>query len=189
MFIGRSFILYGLAAALAVGSWWWLQLSAPGEGNVVPVEKHSADYYSSGYQKREMDQYGVLKSEIKAAKMVHYSDDGSVHLHSPELSFFNAKRPPWIIKAESGVLSGGGKELWLHGSVLVSRSAAKGGRSITIKTSEVRVQPKTSDAETMQWAELSSPPDVTTGVGLQLHFSDPIRIKLLSKVRGNYENR
>ncbi len=84
------------------------------------------------------------------------------------------------------MLSSDGKELWLLGSVLVTRAAVKGGRAIKIETTEVRVLPETSDAETAQWASLSSPPDVTTGIGMQLHFADPIHIKLLSKVRGIY---
>jgi lipopolysaccharide export system protein LptC len=184
----RSVWIFILVAILAIASWGVLQWSVPEQGTEQVFAKHSADYYSSGYEKREMNEQGLLSSEIKAFKMVHYSDDGTVHLEKPSLSFFNGQLPPWVIQAERGVLSGDGKELWLQGSVLVRRAAPKGGRAITIKTSEVRVQPETSDAETAQWAELSSPPDVTEGVGMQLHFADPIHIKLLSKVRGKYEN-
>lgn len=187
MIIERNQVIYGLAGVLALASWWWLQLASTDQVNDVVFEKHSADYYSVGYQKREMDDLGLLKSEVRAVKMLHYSDDGSVHLQRPEIRFFRTNVPPWVIKAESGVLSSSGKELWLNGSVLVARAATEGSRGITIKTSEVKVQPETNDAETVQWAELSSPPDVTTGEGLQLHFADPIRITLLSKVRGKYE--
>ena len=176
-----------LAALVAVASWWWLQVSTPEQENALVVEKHSANYYSLGYQKQEMDAFGLLNSEVKAAKMMHYGDDGSIHLEQPEIRFFDKKLPPWVIKADSGVLTSNGKELWLNGLVLVSRSAAEGSRAITIKTSDLRVQPETSYAETVQWAELSSPPDVTSGIGLQLYFSDPIRITLLNKVRGKYE--
>ncbi|NOT85230.1 MAG: LPS export ABC transporter periplasmic protein LptC [Methylococcaceae bacterium] len=185
--IERNVIIYVLAGLLAIASWWWLQLSPVVLEKEAVLEKHSVDYYSSGYQKREMDALGLLKREVRAVKMQHYSDDGSVHLQAPEIRFFNDKLPPWLIQAERGVLSNGGKELWLHGAVLVSRAATKSGRAIMIKTSEVRVQPETSYAETAQSAELSSPPNVTTGVGLQLSFADPIRITLLNKVRGKYE--
>ncbi|MEQ1636149.1 MAG: LPS export ABC transporter periplasmic protein LptC [Methylococcales bacterium] len=187
MLIGRHLLIYIFAGVLAIASWWWLQLSPLEQGNEAMPPAHSADYYSSGYQKREMDEFGLLKREIRAVKMLHYSDDGSVHLEYPELKFFKDKFPPWVIQAERGVLSNAGKELWLNGSVLVTRAALKGGRAISIKTSDVRVQPETSYAETVQWAELSSPPNVTTGVGLQLSFADPIRITLLNKVRGKYE--
>lgn len=188
MLADRNFIIPLIAGMTAVASWAVLQFSTPEQKADAIIAKHSADYYSSGYFKREMNADGMLSSEIKAAKMVHYSDDDTVHLETPALKFFNQKQPPWVIKAEHGVLSGDRKELWLHGKVLVNRAATKSGRAITINTSEVRVQPETSDAETSQWAELSSPPDVTEGVGMQLHFADPIHIKLLNKVRGKYEN-
>lgn len=188
MLVDRNFIIPLLAGMIAVSSWAVLQFSSTEQKTDTVIAKHSADYYSSGYFKREMNAKGELSSEIKAAKMVHYSDDDTVHLEAPALKFYTPKCPPWVIEAQRGVLSGDRKELWLHGKVRVTRAASQSGRPITINTSEVRVQPETSDAETTQWAELSSPPDVTTGIGMQLHFTDPIHIKLLKNVRGQYEN-
>lgn len=184
----RNYLTPAIATIVAIASWFLLQMSAPEQTNDEVFAQHSADYYSIGYQKREMNTHGVLSSEIKAAKMVHYSDDNTVHLEAPVLSFYHHQSQPWIIKADNGVLSSDGKELWLHGTVTASRAATQNGREITIKTSEVRVRPETNDAETTKWAELISPPDVTTGVGMQLHFVDPIHIKLMSDVRGKYES-
>lgn len=188
MLAERSILIPVVAGIFALASWLLLQLSMPEQRIAEVIASHGPDYYSAGYQKKEMNTLGLLTSEIKAAKMQHYPDDGSVHLEAPVLKFYRANLPPWVITASNGVLSQTGKELWLHGAVLVTRAAAKGGRSITIKTSEVRVLPESSDAHTTQWAELSSPPDITSGVGMQLHFTDPIHIKLLNNVRGKYEN-
>lgn len=162
-------------------------MSEPEQKREEVAAQHSVDYYSFGYRKRNMNELGLLSSEVKAAKMLHYSDDGSIHLETPVLSFFNAKLPPWIIEAERGILTNSGKDLLLSGAVLANRAAAKGSRAVAIKTSDLKVKPETSYAETANLAELRSPPDITTGIGMQLYFADPIRITLLNQVHGKYE--
>ncbi len=183
----KNILVYVLFGVLALISWWLLKLAEPEQEVSEIVAQHSVDYYSLGYQKRTMNDLGLLSSEVKANKMSHYSDDGSIYLEAPVLSFFDEKLPPWVIEADRGILSNAGKDLFLSGPVLVSRAASKLNRAVQIKTSDLQVKPETSDAETNNKAELLSPPDSTTGVGLKLHFADPIRITLLKQVRGKYE--
>lgn len=189
MLTDKNRIIYLAVLLVAVTSWWLLQKSTPEAPAPVEKVQHTADYFSSGYIKRQMDDAGVLQSEIKAAKMAHYSDDGTVQLEQPVISFFHGNAEPWIIKADKGILKDKGKELLLNGEVYASKAAAPGGRSISIRTSDLRVLPEQRYAETTQWAELSSPPDTTTGIGMQLNYAHPIRIKLLNKVQGKYESR
>ena len=187
MMTDKNRVVYLVAALLAFGSWWLVQISAEGPETDMEVAQHTADYYSIGYQKHQMDDTGALRSEVKAARMVHYADDGTVHLQEPVLSFFRPNSKPWVIKAESGIVLNKGKEVLLNGFVFASKAAMLGGRLVSIRTSDLRVLPESSYAETIQWAELSSPPDKTTGIGMQLNYADPIRITLLSNVQGKYE--
>jgi lipopolysaccharide export system protein LptC len=187
MLAERNILVYLFLMLLAIVSWWMVKLTEPKQAIEEVVAQHSVDYYSFGYQKRNMNDLGELSSEVKAEKMEHYSDDGSVHLKAPVLSFFEINSPPWIITAERGILTNAGKDLFLSGNVLASRAASQGNRAVSIKTSDLQVKPETSYAETAKLAELRSPPDITTGVGMQLSFADPIRITLLNQVRGRYE--
>ena len=183
----KNIIAYLVLSCLAVGSWWLMKWSEPELEEQQEVVSHTVDYYSSGYEKRSMNEMGLLGSEVKAAKMLHYGDDGSIILETPLLSFYNANLPPWRIEAEHGVLTNSGKNLLLKGQVFASRAAGNGSRALSIKTSDLNVKPEISYAETAYLAELQSPPNITTGIGMQLYFVDPIKITLLSQVRGKYE--
>jgi lipopolysaccharide export system protein LptC len=183
----KNILVYVLLSCLAIGSWWLVKLSEPELVEVQEVIGHTVDYYSYGYQKQSMNEQGQLASEVKAAKMLHYKDDESVNLEAPVLSFFNSQRPPWIIQAEFSLLTNKGKDLLLKGQVIADRAAASGSRAVTIKTSDLNVKPEINYAETTNLAELQSPPNITTGTGMQLYFIDPIKITLLSQVRGKYE--
>ncbi|WP_036248444.1 LPS export ABC transporter periplasmic protein LptC [Methylobacter sp. BBA5.1] len=181
---GKYIYLY--IAIIAVMSWWLVKLTGVDEVR-APAPDHSPDYFSKGYTKWEMDETGKLKNKLLADKMTHYNDDGTTHLENPVMFFHKEKTPPWVVKSEAGILSADGKDLLLTGKVNVERAKGEDVNQLIINTSNVRVKPETSYAETDEWAELISPPNVTTGTGMKLVFSNPINIKLLANVRGKYE--
>lgn len=103
--------------------------------------------------------------------------------------FYNGKTSPWEVNSETGVLSSGGRDLFLNGQVDISRAGGLGVRELTIRTSNLKVKPEISHAETTEWAELISPPNKTVGTGMKLVFVEPIRVELLSHVKGKYEKK
>lgn len=169
---------------------WGLVMLIEGDGDqrgAVPA--HSADYFSTGYTKWEMNELGVLKNKLIADKVIHYNDDDTMHSINPVMFFYNEKTPPWIVKAESGILSSDGKDLLLNGKAVVRRDKAEGIKEMIINTSNLRVKPDTSYAETDEWAELLSPPNVTTGTGMKMVFVAPVHLELLANVKGKYEKK
>ncbi len=182
-------LIYVFLVALAVLSWWLSEYLGLVESNKIAVSSKSPDYFSKGYTKWEMDETGKLKSKLVADEMTHYAKYWATHMTKPVMHFFNEKAPPWIVEAATGILSTDGKKLQLNGKVTVNRAQAEGFRQLIINTSNVMVNPKTSYAETKAWAELISPPNITTGTGMKLTFKEPIHLELLSKVKGKYETK
>ncbi len=185
----RDFKLYLTVGTIALLSWILVKLTGfeiTGPGAVVP---HSPDYFSAGYTKWEMNEAGKPKNQLTADKMTHYSDDGTTHLDNPLMFFYSEKTPPWIIKSTTGILSADGEDLLLNGKVSVERAKAPGIRQLIINTSNVKVKPETSYAETSEWAELISPPNRTTGIGMKLVFAEPVHLQLLANVKGKYETK
>lgn len=185
----RHFTSYLYLAALALMSWWLVKLTGVDEIAESKAPAHSADYFSNGYAKWEMSESGTLKSRLLADQMIHYSDNGQTETTKPLMYFYNEKTPPWIIKSETGVLSANGKNLLLLGKVNITRTKAQGVRPLTINTFNLKVNPETSYAETKMWAELISPPNKTTGIGMKMVYTEPVHLELLSKVNGNYETK
>ncbi|MDD1614970.1 MAG: hypothetical protein CG439_41 [Methylococcaceae bacterium NSP1-2] len=183
----RNKRFYLTLTTVALVSWGLVRL-IEGDGeqrSIVPA--HSTDYFSTGYTKFEMNEFGKLDKKLIAEQVMHYSDDDTTHTVNPLMFFYNEKTPPWVIKAQAGVLSADGKDLFLNGKAVVSRAKADGVKELIINTSNLRVKPDTSYAETNEWAELISPPNTTTGIGMKLVFVAPIHLELLSNVKGKYE--
>jgi lipopolysaccharide export system protein LptC len=181
--------IYLYLAVIALMSWWLVKLTRVDEIYHVQTPSHSPDYFSKGYTKWEMNELGTLKKQLLADEMIHYSDDGTTHLATPVMTFYNEKKPPWVVKSETGILSRDGNDLLLNGKVSINREKAEGVTQLTINTSVLKVNPKTSYAETNEWAELISPPNRTTGTGMKLTFIEPIHLQLLANVKGKYETK
>jgi len=181
--------IYLYLAIIALISWWLVKLTGLEEIFHGQVPAHSPDYFSKGYTKWEMNELGTLKSKLLSDEMIHYSDDGTTHMVNPIMFFHNEKTPPWVIKSETGILSGDGKDLLLNGKVTINRAKAAGVSQLTINTSMLKVKPETSYAETNEWAELISPPNRTTGTGMKLIFVAPVHLQLLANVKGKYETK
>ncbi len=148
---------------------------------------HSADFFSVGYQKWQMNENGDLGSHLTANKMTHYNDDGTTHLEKPSMFFYHLPNSAWQIQAESGELEKGGETLWLNGNVEIERKASSQGRELIIHTANLQVLPKTSFAQTNEFTELKSGNNLTTGTGMKATFNAPVHLELLSKVHGSYK--
>jgi len=172
---------------LVLGSWFMADFFEPEEAGEVLVVDNSPDYFSTGYYKKEMAGNGLVKNELIADKMTHYSDDKTTHLKSPVMTLHNSDMPPWIIQSEAGILAADGDNLLLKGKVFISREAMEKRKSLNIKTSNLRVKLSISYAETDEWAEIIEGGNRTEGIGLESTFVDPIQLKFLSRVKGRYE--
>lgn len=180
---------YGYVIALAIVSSLlakWLVNEDIERREAMP---HSADFFSVGYKKWQMNEQGLLSSHLTANKMTHYSDDGATHLDRPLMFFYNAPNPAWQIHAETGKLEKGGETLWLNGNVEIERAASSQGRELIIHTANLQVLPKTSFAQTSEFTELRSGNNITTGIGMKATFSAPVHLELLAKVHGNYDKK
>ena len=181
--------IYLYLVVIALISWWLAELTGVVEIYHVQTPAHSPDYFSKGYTKWEMNELGTLKNKLLADEMIHYSDDSTTHMVNPIMFFHNEKTPPWVVKSETGILSRDGEDLLLNGKATIDRAKAEGVAQLTINTSELKVKPETSYAETNEWAELISPPNKTTGTGMKLTFAQPIHLQLLANVKGKYETK
>ncbi len=184
--------VYFLSFVMAGVSWWLAEIfrfEYNAHQAAVEAAKHSVDYFSTGYLRKDMNEQGILKSELSAQSILHYSDDGVTHIQKPTLILYNPENPrvpPWIVKSEGGVLSKDGKNLFLKGKVSIDRKAAEGTRQVNILTSNLRVQPKISYAESSEWSQIATPPHSIEGTGIQMTFKRPLYVKLLSNVKSRY---
>ncbi|MBT3507400.1 MAG: LPS export ABC transporter periplasmic protein LptC [Methylococcales bacterium] len=183
----RNLGLYSVLLFITLSSWWLLEQQQSEEVVPIKLEGHSADYFSEGYKKVEMDGMGNPVSILEAKTLTHFKDDQTTELAQCKITFFNSDGSSWIIQADAAVLWANGNDLFLNGVVHINRAPVEGVRPVQINTSDLRVKLDQSYAETDNWAEIITPPDRTEGTGLQMIYSKPIQLELMHTVKGRYE--
>jgi lipopolysaccharide export system protein LptC len=169
------------------GASWWLANRLAREERASQVDEHAPDYWLEGLSFTTMGPDGLPTRRLGAERMIHYADDDSTELIEPVLSVFEGQRPPWNIRSESGWVSGDGELVLLRGEVRIERSEGEGVRPVEVLTRDLRVQPEQGYAETDRAVSAHSRRDWMQAQGMEVWFNGPVRIKLLSNVRGRYE--
>jgi len=185
--IFSQYRVYLVLAVLMISSWLLADFYEEDLNEPVKFVDHSPDYFSTGYYKKEMTKQGKVKNELTADKMIHYSDDGKTHLDHPLMTLYNSESPPWVIASEKAVLEADGDHLLLTGLVFIRRDGVEHRQPFKINSRDLQVVLSTGYAETDQWTEVIDGINRTEGVGMQAFFVEPVRLKLLSKIKGRYE--
>ena len=179
--------LYLIVVIVALISWGLVRWNEERDVE-MKIAENNLDFFSSGYYKKQMDSEGFAKNQLFADKMQHNKADGSTYLEKPVMNLYNNNgQSPWLIESASGVLAADGDNLQLNGKALISRAASGHNAALTINTADLHVKLNSNYAETQAWADIISPPNNTSGTGMEVTFVSPIYLTLLSKVKGHYE--
>jgi lipopolysaccharide export system protein LptC len=179
-------LLAGLLLGLGLLSWW---LSRE---QVLPSQAdagHLPDYYAENLVLIEMNEQGRPRQRLTSRRMEHFAGDDSLHLSQPQVLLLEEQGPPWQLRADQGWLAGQRDELWLRGQVFIDREATQTGPAYHLVTRDLHLTQDPDYAETEQSVYLLSGQDQLQGLGMQAWFEPEPRIKLLSQVRGRFEQQ
>ncbi len=182
----REILAVLLLVAVAAASWWLKQSVEPAV-RFEPRPANAPDYWVERLNTHTTDALGRTRRVLSAASMRHFPGDDSTELTAPELLLLEPGRPPWRIRAESGWVSADGELVLLRGAVKVDREAGDGVMPVSLRTRDLRVQPKQEYAETEYEVYAETPSGEVRSRGMQVWLREPVRIKLLAEVRARYE--
>lgn len=181
-------------ALVALGTAWLLWSLGEEPATRGEADAHRPDAYMVDFERSATDEAGRLASRLRAGHMVHYADDQSTELVSPELEFYNddesarADPRPWRAVSETGWMSGDGEVLILAGPVKLWRLLPGGGREVELDTLDLRVLPEVRYAETDAPVTISTPTTYTEAIGLRADLAID-QLELMHDVRSRYQDR
>jgi lipopolysaccharide export system protein LptC len=183
----RRLLLLALLSLLVVALAWWIYDPATDGFPRRTATPQTPDYAIDRFKATSMGMNGRAEQVLEAERLLHYPDDDSTELTAPKLTVYDGELPPWRIDAEKGRVSGDGDTVFLEGGVEVNREAAAETRPVQIRTTNLRVRRSDRFAETGDPIEIQSGGSWVNAVGMKVWFGEPVRVKLLSEVRGQYE--
>ncbi|MEQ1743007.1 MAG: LPS export ABC transporter periplasmic protein LptC [Candidatus Nitrotoga sp.] len=175
-----------LLLLLLLAATYWLNLQV----QPLPVipdssKRHDPDFIVNKFVATTHNEQGKPRFVMAAKKMLHYADNDSTYLETPELTSFDSEHPPVHTYANNGMVSGKGEEIYLRDDVKIVRTASATQREITFTTSYLHVTPDHGLAETDQAVTMIDGGNIVHAVGME--FDNKARIvKLLAQVKSEY---
>jgi lipopolysaccharide export system protein LptC len=147
--------------------------------------RHDPDYYIENFSATKMNANGNLRYILTAQRMVHYPDDDSTHLVSPNFKHVEEGKQPLEISADKGLISRDGEHAYFMNNVQVIRQASSDRGAITLNTSYLHIVPEEDYAQTDKAVTITDPNAVVSAVGMELNNKTRI-LKLKSQVKIRY---
>ncbi|OGT21144.1 MAG: LPS export ABC transporter periplasmic protein LptC [Gammaproteobacteria bacterium RBG_16_57_12] len=120
------------------GLTWWLE-----HFNVAPEvggglqRRHEPDYYMKDFTLTVMNAQGMKDNKLRSEYMVHYPDTDLTELRRPNLVLYQGQLEQWLVEAEQGRLTAGGKMLNLQGDVSMRRLLQLGQMPMQVLTQDL----------------------------------------------------
>ncbi|CAH1076406.1 LPS export ABC transporter periplasmic protein LptC [Candidatus Nitrotoga sp. 1052] len=174
-----------LLLLLLAAAYWLNQQVQPLPFTPDSSKRHDPDFIVSKFVATTLNEQGKPRFVMAAKKMLHYPDNDSTYLESPELTSFDSDHPPMHIYAHNGMVSGKGEEIFLRDDVKIVRTASATQREMTFTTTYLHVIPDRGLAETDQPVTMIDGRNTVHAVGMK--FDNKARIvKLLAQVKSEY---
>lgn len=119
-----SYLPVLLMGALALGTWWLVNVSPPPEVQREPAPpRHEPDYTMQHFTVQRFASDGRLRVQIEGAEMRHYPDTDTLEIENPRIRAFGPDGRVTVASAIRALANGDGSEVQLFGSAQVVREA------------------------------------------------------------------
>jgi lipopolysaccharide export system protein LptC len=174
-----------LVALLAALTFWLERLVEGPDGPAAPRDPGTPDFMIDDLKATKMNADGRAEYSLAATKMVHFPASDITEVEQPRFTQFRSDAPPVRVRADRGTVSGNGKELYLHGDVVIVRESTPERGELRVETEYLQVIPDAEVARTPEHVVITQDGSRLEGVGME--FNNKAReIELRSLVSGTY---
>ena len=103
------------------------------------LRRHDPDYLLTNFSTTTYNRDGRPVTMLSAASMAHYPDDDSTELLAPRVVQSKPAEPRFSVRADRGVLSGNGDEIFLYDNVVLDRDAHEARPAARVTTSFLHI--------------------------------------------------
>jgi lipopolysaccharide export system protein LptC len=164
---------------------WTTFMSYRPQNNTSTNTKQLPDAFMEDITAFIMDKQGKLSMKIVTPKMIHFTENDTTMLTTPQLTLYRKSPNPWFVTAKYAKATEGVENVHFWDNVMIQHDADQVNPATLIKTSTLMVHPNRKTAETNQFVTMIQPNLVVKAIGMQADMNSG-DIKLLSQTRGEY---
>ena len=179
-------ILVILAAALALGSLWLVEVMRRQTENTLPDKARTdPDFYVENFNFVRMGKNGQARYNLTGTQMLHYPGDDSYLVHNPVMYSYSTDHPSTVSRSKRATVQNNNTEVHMYDDVLVHRPSSPTSRLFELKTSYLLLLPDEDIMKTSKAVELRLGGSTLNGTGMYANNATG-EFSLAGSVRGMY---
>lgn len=182
----RMLLLLGTGAALALGSFWLLQVMQKGAILSAPAARNNEpDYYVENFNFVRMSKLGQARYNITGARMIHRPLDDTYEITLPVIYSLSQNQPPLRMRAERAVAVPDSSKVHMIDNVEADRPASATSAHFHMTSDYVLILPDDDTIQTDKPVVLTLDGATLTGTGMVANNATR-KLHLAQRVHGLY---
>ena len=185
----RLLLLLGGGVALALGSFWLLQVIQKGAiDNTPEVRRNAPDYYVEKFNFVRMSKTGEARYNVAGTRMIHRPVDDTYEITLPVIHSLSPGQPPLLVRAERAIAVPDSSKIHMIDRVEADRPGSTTSEPFHLKSDYVLILPDDDVIQTDKAVELNLGSTHLTGVGMYVNNATR-EFRLAQRVHGTYPPR
>lgn len=183
----RLIVLIAVAAALALGSFWLVEVMKKQTEDSIPDRvRTEPDFYVEKFNFVRMAKTGEARYNLTGTEMKHYPQDNSYQIQNPVMHSYSADRPPMVSRSLRATVTNDSTEVHMYDNVHIDKPASTKSQQFQLKTSYLLLLPDEDVMKTPKPVELQLGKSILNGSGMFANNATG-EFRLSSKVTGQYQ--
>lgn len=183
----RLFVTLAIALALALGSFWLLEVIRRGGENFVPTPKRTEpDFYVEKFSYVKLSADGQARYHISGDRLTHNPVDDSYDIDQPIVNSLKNNQPPLTVRAERAQVNSDNSKIHLYDDVHLDRPGTGTSQPMHVTSEYLLVLPDDDVIETDKPVEITFGKSILTGAGMVANNATR-EFRLSSNVHGTYQ--
>ena len=185
----RLVLLLGLVIALALGSFWLLQLMRKGVISNAPDARGNApDYYVENFNFVRMSKVGEARYTVTGKRMIHRPQDDTYEITQPLIYSLSQDQPPLMMRAERAIAVPDTSKIHMIDKVEADRPASAKSAHFHMKSDYALILPDEDVIQTDKPVQLTLGSAILTGTGMVANNATR-ELRLAQRVHGTFPPR
>lgn len=185
----RLLFLLGGAIALALGSFWLLQVIQKTTADEAKVSRsNEPDYYVEKFNFVRMSKTGGARYTVTGARMIHRPVDDTFEITLPVIHSLSADQPPLTVRSARALAVPDSSKIHMIDAVEGDRPASATSDHFHLKSNYVLILPDEDVLQTDRAVDMTLGSAHMTGIGMYVNNATR-EFRLAQRVHGTYPPR
>jgi lipopolysaccharide export system protein LptC len=160
-------VVIALGAALALGSFWLLEVMRKQIADGMPDKpRMDPDYFVEKFNFVRMSSAGKAQYNVSGTRLEHNPANDTHAIRLPLVNSLSADRPPMTARAERALINSDNSKVHMYDNVHIDRPATPTNDYFHLKSEYLLILPDDDIVQTDKPVEITLGTSVLTGVGM-----------------------